>query len=117
MPVPILQLINAPIIRAGQSLSSAVDCTGGTIVRINMPLDWLVADLTFQVSADNVAYWDVFERDGTEFKFHQIAAKAAVLVSSIFSQSVGWVKFRSGTRDRPIIQPADRQFQIVLNKA
>ena len=43
-----------------QSVSNALDCRAGKIVRIGMPNDWTAAPLTFQVSPDGVIYLDLY---------------------------------------------------------
>src|SRR5262245_13251774 len=108
--MPILT-INGPTISAGESLSDAVDCTSAQLVRIYMPDDWLDAPLTFEVSSDNVRFRPVHGHDGREVTM-PCAPGAAILVGDDF-KALAWIKIRSGTRQRPIAQPADRVFTLV----
>ena len=47
-----LKVLDGPFIEAGESLSSAIDCSGAQMVRITMPLGWTEAPLTFEFSTD-----------------------------------------------------------------
>lgn len=106
------------VIAEGESLSSVVDCTaantGAGIVAIIFPSDWTSAGgVTFQVSADNIDYYDFYDRDGKEIT---IAAKpgGAIHIGSEVARALRYIKLRSGTKAKPVAQKADRTFQIVL---
>ena len=74
-----LTIFNGPIIQAGESLSSGIDCSAGPIVKITMPGNWVgAAPLTFQTSSDGVMYNDIFNPDGTELKFAVIAGTGVI---------------------------------------
>jgi hypothetical protein len=62
-----------------------------------MPGNWVSADLTFQTSSDGIMYNDIFQPDGTELMFRVIAGTGIIGMRL----STGFVKFRSGTRERP----------------
>src|SRR3954464_9174665 len=61
-----LQVLNGPTIAAGESLSDALDCTAGPLVRITIPAEFTPANLTFQLSSDGVGYNDLYDVHGNE---------------------------------------------------
>ena len=50
-----IEVLQGPVISAGESLSDGLDCTGGRIIKITFPHDWTYADLTFQTSSEATA--------------------------------------------------------------
>ena len=108
-----LQIINGPIIDAGESLSAGIDCSAGPIVKITMPGNFVGDTITFQTSSDGIMFNDIFQPDGTELMFRVIAGTGIIGMRL----STGFVKFRSGTRERPVIQPELREFAVALEVA
>ena len=107
-----LVIINGPIIDAGESLSSGIDCSAGAIVKITMPGNWVgAAPLTFQTSSDGVMYNDMFMPDGHELTY-TVVAGTGIFVPRL---TTGFVKFRSGTRERPVVQPELREFAVAID--
>jgi hypothetical protein len=111
-----LQIINGPTIAAGQSLSDVLDCAGGTLVRITVPTEWSNAPLSFQVSTDNVYFNDLFLADGREVVV-DCAAGRGIMLNPEMSASIAFIKFRSGTRDHPVVQTAERFFGVAVRTA
>jgi hypothetical protein len=110
-----LEVLNGPVIAAGESLSDPLDCTGGNLVRITMPVDWTAAVLSFQASSDGVFFNDLFFSDGREIVFEVIPG-TAVLVPVDTSAALAFIKFRSGTRENPIAQLAQRDFAVAIDR-
>lgn len=110
-----LTVLNGPIIATGQSLSAGLDCTAGQIVRLTMPAAWTGANLSFQISSDGNGYNDLFTIDGHEVVIPVIPG-AAVVVAPLadFLKAVAFLKVRSGTRNFPVIQPAQRDFAVAI---
>ena len=106
-----LTIINGPIIQAGDSLSAGIDCSAGPIVKITMPGNFVGDTITFQTSSDGIMYNDIFQPDGTELMFRVIAGTGIIGMRL----STGFVKFRSGTRERPVVQPELREFAVALD--
>ena len=106
-----LTIINGPIIQAGQSLSEGIDCSAGPIVKITMPGNFVGDTITFQTSSDGIMYNDIFEPDGSELTFRVIAGTGIIGMRL----NTGFVKFRSGTRERPVVQPELREFAVALD--
>jgi hypothetical protein len=111
-----LTVLNGPIIQAGQSLSEGVDCSGGDAVRITMPAGWSGGRLTFQISTDGNGYNDLYDRDGNEVSM-AVTTGAAVRVDHEWAKFWNFVKFRSGTRKTPVVQPTQRDFAITVSAA
>ncbi len=106
-----LTIINGPIIQAGDSLSAGIDCSAGPIVKITMPGNFVGDTITFQTSSDGIMYNDIFQPDGTELMFRVIAGTGIIGMRL----NTGFVKFRSGTRERPVVQPELREFAVALD--
>jgi hypothetical protein len=109
-----LQVLDGPVIAAGEALSNEIDCSGGMLVRITMPAAWSRAELTFQISSDGVFYNDLCGLDGFEVVVPNVVPGSAVVVPSDVGRAVGWLKLRSGTSDRPVPQPEDRLFAVAI---
>jgi hypothetical protein len=111
-----LQVLNGPFIQAGESLSDAVDCSAGELVRLTMPGAWSdAAPLTFQISTDGVFYNDLFTLDGHELTLPVVVPGAAVLVSHDVGRAIAFIKFRSGTRAAPVPQQELREFAVAID--
>jgi hypothetical protein len=113
-----LVVIDGPTIRAGQSLSEGVDCSAGTIVRITVPQEYNDGDMpnemSFQVSSDGNGYNDLFDDKGAEIV---IVARAnqGIVIDRSWARTVGFIRLRSGTRDRPTKQKEDCKLAIAIS--
>jgi hypothetical protein len=109
-----LQIVDGPTIAAGQSLSDGADCSAGGIVRFTIPQEFTKANLTFQVSTDGNFYNDVFDVHGKEI---MVAAEpnSAIIIHELWTKSVNFIKFRSGSRNHPVLQKVDCRFAIAIN--
>ena len=108
-------------IPADTSISEGLQCLSGRIVRIGMPDDWTPAPLTFRVSPNGVNYFDLYHTQVTPGAFTPFEVIVpSVIPASMLSMppdsgiSVGWIKFRSGTRQAPVIQAAARKFTLLF---
>ena len=116
-----LQVLNGPIIRAGESLSDGLDFSAGKIVRLTMPVNWASAPLTFQISTDGEGYNDLYHLQvvagsysGYEVTLNAVVPGIGLILPTDFGKGANFVKFRSGTRSLPIIQSADREFAVAI---
>jgi hypothetical protein len=111
-----LTIIDGPTIAAGESLSEGTDCSAGDIVRITVPQEFTQSNLTFQVSSDGNFYNDLFNSNGEEIT---VVAKpsSGIIISEYWARSIGFIKFRSGSRDHPIKQKEDCKFAIAIEVA
>jgi hypothetical protein len=111
-----LEIVDGPLISAGESLSDGADCTNGEIVRLTMPPNWKEANITFQISSNGEFYNDLFDRHGDEVMIPVKAGTAVVLKpTGHWVVAFAYVKIRSGTRDHPVPQPEDTKFAITLD--
>jgi hypothetical protein len=100
------------IIAAGDSLSAGADCGVGELVRFYMPNAWTAANVTFQMSPDGIAYSDMVDKSGREIMI-SIMPNAGIVVD-VQWRALAWLKIRSGTRDKPIAQAAQREFRLII---
>jgi hypothetical protein len=102
-------------IQAGQSLSDPIDCSAGTIEHIAMPAAWTGALLSFQASGDNTTYYDMFRSDNTEITINITPNTVIALSPDLFPVTAKtWLKIRSGSRNYPVAQQAQRQFRLEI---
>ena len=101
-----LAIVDGPTIPHGESLSDGADCTGGTIVRITVPQEFTPANLTFQVSSDGGSYNDLYAPNGNEVTL-SVKPDTTIFLDERWTRSIGWIKFRSGTRKSPVVQTRD----------
>jgi len=113
-----LVVLNGPVIAAGESLSSGLDCTSGRLVRLTMPGAWTGANLSFQISSDGNFYNDLFSVDGSEIII-PVAPGTAVVVAQLGAalEAIQFLKLRSGSRNYPVVQPAQRDFAVAVEVA
>jgi hypothetical protein len=110
-----LQIIDGPAFQAGESLSSGVDCSAGTIVRITTPGNWTPANITFQISTDGASgYNDLFNAKGEEVTIVCRGGNSAILIAEPWTKAINFIKFRSGTREHPVAQKEGRLFAIAI---
>src|SRR5262245_62988986 len=102
----------------GQALSNSIDATAGKatgeIVALVMPADWNYSGgLTFQLSVDNVEWFNSYQADGSE-RIMAIKPGGVIALGGEFSRMCKWVRVRAGTSDQPVSQAADRVFRIMV---
>lgn len=105
-----LIIINGPFIQAGESLSDAVDCSAGRLVKITMPGQWNSAEITFQTSSDGIMYNDIRKPDGSHLQCIVFPGSAILGIDL----TIGWLKIRSGTPDHPVVQNGTREFAVAI---
>jgi hypothetical protein len=110
-----LVVVTGPIIRAGESLSEGLDLSSGELLRLTMPLDWTPAPLSFQLSSDGIHYNDAFHLSGFEVSMTTVFPNSVIIVPYDVGRAIAWLKVRSGTRDKPILQQADRTFAVDIS--
>jgi hypothetical protein len=109
-----LQIIDGPTIARGESLSDGIDCSSGEIVRITVPQEFTEANMTFQVSTDGNFFNDLFDDEGSEITI-TATPDSAIYISRRWVRSVAYIKFRSGSRDAPVVQREDCKFAIAVD--
>ena len=108
-----LNIVDGPTIAAGELLSDGADCSAGEIMRITVPQEFTLANLTFQVSSDGNFYNDLFSSNGEEIT---VVAKpnTGIVVPEAWTKSINFIKFRSGTRGYPVPQKVECKFAIAV---
>jgi hypothetical protein len=107
-------------IAAGQSISAAADLTSTAAATVVLVPPGLDADpngrlnLSFLISDDNVTFYDVFDAQGSEL-LRTIIPGCAVNIDPSLTSSAMYLKIRSGPRDGPVIQTADRVFKLITS--
>jgi hypothetical protein len=110
----VMQIINGPIIPAGESLSGEIEIAGNAdLVRITMPGDWDSAPLTFQISTDGIFFNDLFDQEGLEVAV-DVQPGTGVMLDPKFRVSGCFIKFRSGLREHPKSQSMLREFAVAV---
>ena len=107
-----VEILDGPVIAAGESLSDAIDCSAGRVVRITTPAGWDHAKLSFQVSTDGVGFSDLYSFDGEVTL--DCGPKRGIMIHQLEYLPGLFLKFRSGTAQQPVIQSDRRQFAIAL---
>jgi hypothetical protein len=102
-------------IAAGQALSNVVDCSSGQPIAVYLPDDWTPARLTFQISPDGTNFGDLFDASATEVAFNILPGTALILAPQW--TPIMYLKVRSGSRENPVVQDADRGIIITIDSA
>lgn len=111
-----LQVLNGPFIQPGESLSDALDCRSGEIVRITMPAQWDGGNITFMISTDGALFNDLVDREGNPMTLVWFPAAAVVLGQfSDYLRAIAFLKVRAGTRDHPVRQKELREFAVAVD--
>jgi hypothetical protein len=108
-------IVNGPTIAAGESLSSALDCSQGNAIAVFIPDTWKSALLTFQLSPDGQFFGDLFDKSAREIAVNVIAG-TVVQIDPDSRLGSAFVKFRSGSRNGPMIQTEQQVFKIFLDR-
>jgi len=109
-----LQVLDGPVIAAGETLSGSIDCSAGQLVRITMPAGWTRAPLSFQISSDGGGFNDLYGFGSLEVTVNSVTPGSAVIVPSDIGRAVGWLKIRSGTSNEPVPQEEARLFAVAI---
>lgn len=109
-----LTVIDGPFIEAGESLSTAIDCTAGALVRITMPAGWTEAPITFQFSTDGTFFNEMCGLDGYAVTIPNVWPGSGVVIPEHIGRAVAHIKFRSGTAGNPVPQEEGRLFAVAI---
>jgi hypothetical protein len=110
--MPVAVVYKTATIPAGQWLSSVIDCSAGAPIMIHIP-EWTAACLSFQVSPDGTNFYDWFDRDTVEIVVNVVEGTCVPLDPEW--AAIQFFRLRSGLRDLPVPQQADRQIVITLD--
>jgi hypothetical protein len=102
-------------IPAGQSVSNSLDLRSDAIIRITMPSAWTNANLTFQISDDDVRFTDLVDASGREFTLRVVPDTSVRAMDDLATMVAdGYIRLRSGSRNYPVIQAASRAFAVAV---
>lgn len=96
----------------GASVSSSAYLDGAALLRIVMPSSWTAASLTFQVSADDSTWYDLYDANG-EYTINTAAASRAIVLSPSDFAAMRYVRLRSGTAAAAVNQGGARTIELV----
>src|SRR5262245_5334601 len=120
MPLQTLTLT----IPAGQSLSNGVNCSKGNVVLVEYPDAWNDANVSFQISSDGNIWRDYhYINPGQTMPMAlrevilPVQPNIATIVEFDWANNLLWLKIRSGSAGRPIVQSADRTFTFTIDTA
>lgn len=99
-------------IKAGEWLSTSANLTNGALAMVFAPTTWTPANISFQVSPDNINWFDLFDTNGAEL-VKPISAGVAVNVETDLTQAALYLRLRSGPRLAPVPQEQDATFVLV----
>ena len=100
-------------IAAGQSLSTTLDLTAGSLAQLLAPDVWSPANVSFQLSADGLAFGDLYDVNGAEV-VRAMGASRGVAIDPALTAAALYLKVRSGSSEHPVVQDADRTFVCVM---
>jgi hypothetical protein len=100
-------------IAAGQSKSTVLDLTTTQLTQLMAPDAWTSANITFQVSADGLAFGDLYDKTGVEV-IRGMGPARAVPVDPALTSAALYLRLRSGSSTHPVVQDADRTFVCVM---
>jgi len=106
----------------GQSLSNGVNCGKGNVVLIEYPDHWDDANASFQISSDGNTWRDYFYINsgqampmGLREVVLPVGSNMATICQFDWAANLLWLKIRSGSAQRPIVQSADRTFTLTID--
>ncbi len=98
------------------TVSDEIDLQGFDAMRINMPVAWTAADMTFQLHDGDEVWRDVYWDWGAELV---IAVAAGLSIElSVFNllKHLRFLRIRSGTTGTPVAQDAARLITLVVGQ-
>lgn len=98
----------------GQSITPAIDLKAKRAHSIILPAGFAANDITFQVSADDVTYVDLWSA-GAEYKIASAGVAASRAIALDFTLFFGFrcIKIRNGTSAAAVNVAADRIITIM----
>jgi len=105
--------VQTATIANGASLSDAVYLHGEVLVGIRMCATWDAANLTFQVSMDDVTYLNAYSQAGAEHVVTVAAVDTHIWVDPTDFAGYRWIKVRSGTAGTPVEQSTGEDARLI----
>jgi len=105
--------VQTATIANGAALSDAVYLHGEVLVGIRMPAVWDAANLTFQVSMDDVTYLDAYSQAGAEHVVTVTGVDTHIWVDPTDFAGYRWIRVRSGTTGTPVNQSTGELVRLI----
>jgi hypothetical protein len=112
---PTIDVLNGPVIDAGQAYSAVVSLEGAYVVGLITPDDWTPSVATVQVSAEGDNYYDLFDGKGVEFIFNVVPG-TMINVDPNLLMMAAHIRLRSGRRNAEVLQESVRRFYLVTKQ-
>lgn len=103
------------VIASAGSVSGTVLCGEGVPVALIMPAAWTAASITFQGSADNSTFNNLYDESGSEITF-TVSTSRWVSIPATYFAGIRFLRLRSGTSGVPVAQAADRTITVVTRR-
>ena len=95
-----IEVLNGPTIAAGREPVRWARLQRRRDRENHLPSRWTYADITFQTSSDGIGFNDVMRPDGLEVSCAVFPGTCVIGMELV----TGFLKIRSGSRDRPVEQ-------------
>lgn len=103
-------------IAAGETVSSAVDCTDCILRTLRMPTEWSPAVLSFQLSPDGLQFFDLVDAVmGTEVQIN-VTPNSIVVIPDGIAHPMKFIRLRSGSAAEALVQEAERVFTLTVEE-
>jgi hypothetical protein len=102
------------VIAASGSLSAEIDLGAQYLVGLYVPSNWTSANITFQVSPDEVNFGNFFSYLGAEVTFVAVPGQYLGVDPTLWKGARA-IKVRSGTSGAPVTQTAGVTLQLVVS--
>jgi hypothetical protein len=108
--------VNGPTIARSASMSDAIaiaSSEGQTVAGIIVPAAWTSAYITFQLSQGPDDFHDVYDVLGHQLSVFLIAGTRLAFEPK-WTRGADFMRIRSGTSAKPVVQNATRTFTTIL---
>ena len=103
-------------IPAGEAVSTPLDQTSAAVTMVIAPAEWTPANITFLVSIDGVNFFDLADAASGVQISRALQPSTALKIDQSYTRYINHLKVRSGPRDNPIAQAADRVSTLVTER-
>lgn len=87
-----------------------------SVLEVVMLAERTKAPLTFQISYNDVVWYDVFNQEGIEYVMPRVEPLTYITFGLEWTAAVPFFRIRSGTRQQATIQEEERIFRFVVHQ-
>jgi hypothetical protein len=102
----------AVTIAAGGSMSTSGNLTTFAATAMIIPPNWTEANASFQVSDDNITFYNLLDAHGHEFLVPAVAGGCVNMDPSLTDGAL-YVQVRSGSTQNPVPQVSDCTIKLI----